>query len=161
MFIASLAAIFILRNPVATGIFAVSAAAAVYGMIRAKEPDFFVELLEDYLVIKSLLRIRIRYDDISTVDFYRQRRGLAGAVENFGILMGRLFGNQIEDAREPVEASESKIELKFNGIKWQFFPLPPFMIPRRSWLLHVEDAASLREEINRRLSPLDPHQMPT
>jgi hypothetical protein len=146
----SLVAMAILRNPVAWGIFGVSALASAYGMFRAKEPKWFVELGENHLVVHGAVKTKIGYDDIASADYYRYRGGVAGVLENFGVLLGRIFGRQWEYGA-PGEVNKSAAELRFSGIKWKFFPLPPFVLPRRSWLLAVEDAPSLRAEIDQRL----------
>ena len=148
--IGSVVAMAILRNPLAWGIFGVGALGGVYGMFRAREPKWFVELAENHLVVHGPVQIEIGYDDIASADYYRYRGGVAGALENFGILLGRISGRQWEYGA-PGEVNKSAVELRFNGIKWKFFPLPPFILPRRRWLLAVEDAPSLRAEIDQRL----------
>ena len=153
LLVSSLVAIAILRTPVAVVIFGMSTLGALYGLLRPAKPGFFVDLATEHLTINVMTVVKIPYEDIASADFYRYRDGkFVRALQNLAIGLSRIVGGQFPYVGQPGEVDKGVVELKFNGWKWLYFPVPPFLIPRKSWLLRVDDAASLRSQIRQRLS---------
>ncbi len=154
----SLAAMAILRSPLALVIFGISALIGAYGIVRPARPGFFVELDVDHLIINVLAPVKIPYDDIASADFYRHKEGeFVRALQNFAIALSRPFGGQFPYVGKPGEVDSRVVELKFKGWKWLHFVFPPLRLPRRSWLLAIgDDALSLRSDLLERLSQRRP-----
>jgi len=148
----SLVAMAVFRSTATFIIFGVSALGGAYGILRRPGPGFFVELRNNHLIINALTRMRIDYDDIAFADFRTYRAGeILRSLQNLAIGLSRVFGGQFPFEAKAGEVDETSVELKFTKVKWMQFPLPPFLLPRRHWILYVNDAAALRSELRRRL----------
>jgi hypothetical protein len=157
LLIVSVAMLAISRSPLWLGSLAVVLVVGAYGLVRRRKPNFFVQVGEDDLVINALTRRSIGYRDIAAVDFYRYKEGeLVRAIQNFAILINSFFGGEGRKVPPAGEVDTSVVELRFAKLMWMRILFPPFVLPRRHLLLRVEDADSLRSEINRKLSPRHP-----
>jgi len=142
------------RTPAGFAVFGIFILGGAYGLVRPAQPNFFVEVRETTLLINVLTRIEIRYEDIGTADFYRHKKGkVVRAVTNSGVALSRLFGGDLPGIGRPGDIARDTIELKFVRVIWIYAPVPPFLIPRRSWRLRVYEADTLKEELARKLAP--------
>lgn len=134
---------------VSFGIFALG---GVYGLLRPSHPGYFVEVRDKCLLVNAPWGREFSYQDIASANFYYYQKGdIIRAVLNFSISFNRFFGGQQRPYGKPGQVDEEVIHLKFARWLLIYFPLPPFLIPVRSVMLRVDDAGSLRREINRRL----------
>jgi len=146
----------LVRTVYAYVIFGLFALGGLYGLTRPAKPGFFVELWRERLLINALTSHSVACRDIASADLYVHKNGAAvRRILNFSVWLSRLFGGQERYVGEPGEVDEDTVEVKFAKTLWMYMPFPPFILPRRSWRLRVEDAASLRDEINRRLPALE------
>ena len=133
---------------------------AAYGLIRPAQRDFFVEAGERHVEIKVLSSNKIRYKEISAIEFYQFKHGeVLRTLDNFGVAFNHFFGGQLPKVGARGEIDRSRLELKFTKRIWIHVPLPPFRIPKRTSILlplTIDDAESLRLKISEKLRPASP-----
>ncbi len=137
-------------------VFGLFSLGGLHGLLRPSQPGLFVELQNDHLLVNALiLRRRIYYRDIASADFYVYRQGdWVRGVLNSAMAFSRIFGGLPPTAAKPGEVDREIVELKYTRTRWVWFPFPPFVLPRSSSAFRVDDPASFRDELRRRLSGL-------
>jgi|RifCSP16_2_1023846.scaffolds.fasta_scaffold104713_2 hypothetical protein len=135
---------------------AVSLIAGVWLFLRptSEEPWFYVELEDRHVVINALWKRRIPYNIISKAEYRRYNSGdLGRSFANTLILLGRIGGSDFKPLGRRGETDRESTQLTFDRLRWMFVPIPPFVWPKREWLLPVSEPERLIEEVNKRLRP--------
>ncbi len=128
------------------------AAVCFYFWLRPPDLNFRVEVHPRELVIRLVTVTRIRYSEIQEVDLHRwEHQGVTRAIRNGMIKGTNFFGASYELEGAKGELDRGAVIMRFNQIVWVLMPFPPFVLPRKNWLLLVEDAESLLAEIRKRL----------
>jgi hypothetical protein len=126
------------------------AAVAAYFLIRPPSHVWYVETAEDSLIVKLLTTTRIELRGVRSVELWRlEYPTLIRGFLNLFVMFDRLFGGRLETIKP--DAPPRDVIVRFRKWVWVFMPLPPFVIPKRNWVLMVEDAELLRDDLNKRL----------
>lgn len=126
---------------------------AGYFLLRPPSPNLYVETTATELVVHVLLTNRISLQGIDAIELWRpDYSAFMRGVANFFLVLGNLFGggHQLMKADDPPR----DVMVRFRKWVWVFIVLPPFILPRKNWALLVEDAQSLKDDLERRLEAL-------
>jgi hypothetical protein len=127
------------------------AAVAGYFLVFPPSSDFYVETTGESLLIKRLWTTEISLEDIQTAEMWRPDYSpFMRGFMNFFLAFGNLWGGRNEMISE--DEPPKDVMVRFSRWILVFTLLPPFIIPRKNWLLIVEDAQSLTDDLNRRIS---------
>lgn len=121
-----------------------------YFLLRPPSPNLYVETTPNELVVHILLTNRISLQDIRAIELWRPDYSpFMRGVANFFLVFGNLFGggHELMKADDPPR----DVMVRFRKWVWVFIVLPPFVLPRRNWSLWVEDAESLKDDLEGRL----------
>jgi hypothetical protein len=122
-------------------------------LLRPGRPGLYVELRDDSLIVKLLVATRVPFSSIARVEHPIATHGtLMRAITNGAVAMNRIAGGDYPWARPRGEMDTTTCRLLFRKVVWVPVVIPPLFIPRRSWSLTVEDAESLKAEIEKRIT---------
>ena len=139
----------------ALAVFAPAGLLIAMRMLRTREgaaSTFYDEPAEDRLIVNIVTTNEIPYEVIESAELPRFQvseplRPLV-IVSN---LLSRAFGGAgFPDGRKG-EIDRDSVELRFKCRIWLSVAFPPFLLPKTSWRLHLEDAPSLQMELAKRL----------
>lgn len=153
MLIVSIGLAAAVRSLPLSAIFAIIGFVSLYRIFKPPQPGSFVDLGPDHLVLNSLLRIEIRYRDIESADF--RRFSLCGplrAIVNVFIALGRTAGGNTPWEGRAGEIDSTAVIIRFRKTLWLPLPLPPFILPRKSFGFYFQDPPAFLSDISERLS---------
>jgi hypothetical protein len=128
---------------------AILAAVSLIFLIRPPSPDLYVETTDDCLIVKVFTTRRINIRDIRSVEPHRPEYPvLLKGFLNFFLLLGNLFGGGHKLIGRD---DDQDVIVRFKRWVWVWIVIPPFLIPRKNWVLMVEDPESLRQDLMHRL----------
>jgi hypothetical protein len=138
-----------------TYVLVISAVFAVGGLLmllRSGRPGLYVELQEHHVVVKLLVSTRIPYDKIVSVEHPIQKHGtlVRGAI-NLAVAVNRITGGDVPWAPSKDQADLNSVQISSRETIWMPYILPPLYFPRKTCQFMVEDAGSLKAEIEARV----------
>jgi hypothetical protein len=143
----------------AVAVFAPAGALLAMRIFRTRQQDgraFYVEIGADGLLVNLGLITEIAYEDIKSAEL--PRFALPGPLRPLLIISSLLslaFGGPRFPSGRKGEIDQESVELKFRRTVWLSVAFPPFMLPKRSWRLHLENAASLQIDLATKLEAIN------
>ena len=142
-----------MRSLPLSAIFVMMSLVPLYRIFKPAQPNLFVDLHPDHLVLNALLRIKMPYRDIEGADFRRfSLPGPLRAIMNCFIAFGRLTGANTPWEGLAGEVDRAAVIIRFRRILWLPVLLPPFILPRKSFGFYFQDPPAFLEDISGRLS---------